>query len=85
MPTNFAVDEFSNTAWTSGTGDTPVSFVIGLVSSITLSKVLVEFQSSLPYQNATLQLFNANLSQWMDVQYFAVNCSNSFGMNAATQ
>ena len=82
MPTEFTVDESVDTRWQSADNTSPVAFVVGLTETITLSKVLVTFHAPSPYQNAILQLFNAGLSQWMDVQYYAQNCESDFTMTA---
>lgn len=80
MPTTFAIDDSSSTFWSSRASDSPVLFIVGFDDSITLSKVFVTFQTSLPYQRATLQLYNG--IEWVDVQYYATNCTESFGMAA---
>lgn len=80
VATDFAADDSSLTAWTSGTGASPVTFVLGLNQSIILSKIILTFQGIPTFLNATLQFLNEETSMWLDLQYYAVNCSASFGM-----
>lgn len=80
LPTDFAADTSQQTAWTSGSGNTPVTFVVGLSAAVTLSKIFVTFLSS-SYQTAVLQFLGAdNSSVWMNLQYYAKDCSSSFGL-----
>ena len=78
VPTEFAVDNSNLTVWRSAGGDSPVTFIVGLNTSITLSKVFVTFQSPSPYRKAVLQFLSTTSSEWMDLQYYAENCSSSF-------
>lgn len=84
MATDFAVDNSSSTAWKSGSGDTPVTFLLALNQSTILSKILVTFVDSATFLNATLQFQNAGTLEWLDLQYYAVDCATSFGMSEST-
>ena len=73
----FSTDTSTTTMWQSNNNDSPVSLVIGLSPSISLSKIFITFSSSLPVKT-TLQYYSEHTSAWMDLQYFAENCMLSF-------
>lgn len=79
-PTEFAVDDSNATAWQSHGGETPVAFVVRLNATTVLSKIIVKTSPS--YQKAVLQFSASGDSEWQDLQYHAVNCMTSFGVEA---
>lgn len=81
MATEFAVDDSNVTSWRSRNGETPAAFTVGLNLSIVLSKILVNFQAPPSYQKAVLQFSSRNVSEWEDLQYYAMDCTASFGVN----
>lgn len=81
QPTDFAADTSEQTSWTSGSGDAPVAYVAGLSTTVTLSKIFVTFSPSFFYQTAVLQfLGTTGSSLWTDLQYYAMDCLDSFGL-----
>lgn len=80
IPTDFGADSSTSTVWTSESSESPVEYVVGLSTSIELSKIFVTFLPSSSYQTAVLQFFSAADSNWKDLQYYAVNCSESFDL-----
>ncbi len=79
--TDFAVDDSQSTVWSSMIGDSPVTFVLGLSQPVMLSKIFITFEGAVPsFLNATLQFLNVSTSEWVDLQYYAVSCGDSFDM-----
>ena len=76
----FSADTSITTMWQSNDNESsPVSLVIGLRPSISLSKIFITFSSSLP-EKTTLQYFSEQASDWRDLQYYAEDCTQSFEM-----
>ena len=78
MATEFAVDDSNTTTWRSHDSETPVTFVAGLDMLTVISKILITFSPSPTYQKAMLQVSSSAGSQWEDLQYYAVDCMESF-------
>ena len=82
IPTDFGADTSRTTVWSSGDSDSPVSYVVGLNTSLNLSKIFVTFSSfSAPPQKVVLQFLSISDSFWKDLQYFAEDCNTSFGVS----
>lgn len=82
-PADFSTDSSLTTSWQSATDITnpsSVSLVVGLAPPVSLSKIFVTFNSSLPAAT-TLEYYSVQDSTWRHLQYFARDCSTAFSIN----
>lgn len=76
---DFLADNSNRTAWQSDEGATPVNVILGFDTPTTISKVFILFISPLP-MSAMLEFFQTSSGSWIGLQYFALDCNSSFGM-----
>ena len=77
---DFLADNSLETTWQSQSGESSVSVTLGLNTSISLSKILIHFESPLPLA-AELQYYNTMNATWRTLQYFADDCVARFNLS----
>ena len=81
-PVEFVTDNNVSTYWVSE--ESPVLVSLGLANITSLSKIFVNFRDSSP-AGLRLQYLKEPTRVWTDLQYYASNCSASFGVAAGNR
>ncbi len=73
-------DTSEGTSWSSDQGVTPVTTILGFSTPTPLSKVFVNFTTNLP-NSTVLEFRGSSRNNWQPLQYFALDCMESFGIS----